>query len=207
MKDATDPEADPDRGLVLACQDALREGRTPPFEELYERHHARVYRLCRRMLGNEFDAHDACQDTFFCVMRSLPAFERRSQFTSWLHNVTRNCCRELSRRSHRGRPSGWSLSRMALEVDTCARDPGEDSPLARISRCELQAFVEQSLACLSPILRSVVVPRYFGHCSYEEIAVRLGLSLGTVKSRLFRAHEALEYELARRLDLEELLAG
>src|SRR6185503_11808697 len=147
------------------------------------------------------------QDTFFCVMRSLPAFQRRSQFTSWLHNVTRNCCHELARRSRRVRLGGWSLSRTALEVGTLADDPAEDSPEARIAGCELRALVEQALARLSPVLRAVVVPRYFAHCSYEEIAARLGLSLGTVKSRLFRAHEVLACELARRLDLEELRAG
>ena len=51
-------DADPDLGLVLACQDALREGRTAPFEELYELYRVRVYRQCLRVLRNECDAHD-----------------------------------------------------------------------------------------------------------------------------------------------------
>lgn len=207
LQDELEPEVDPDRDLVLACQDALRAGRTPPFEELYARHHARVYRQCRRFLGNDPDARDACQDTFVRVLSKLPGFQRRGRFAGWLHHVARNCCRELARGSLRARRGGGIRSGTEREVAARRNDPVEDSPEAGLFRCELQALVERSLARLSPVLRSVVVPRYFEPCSYEEIAARLGISIGTVKSRLFHAHEALEHELARNPDLDELLVS
>lgn len=204
MENATEP-ADPDRSLVLACQDALLDGRSPPFRELYERHHARVYRQCLRILGNEPDARDASQDTFHCVMRRLPSFQYRSRFTSWLHTLTLNCCRDLRRARHRWIRS-WSFDDANLEAALRAREREQESPTAEISRRELETLVERCIACLSPTLRSVVVPRYLARCSYVEIAVQLGISVGTVKSRLFRAHAILRDELSRRLEHEEPLA-
>lgn len=200
-KEATVPHVDPDRDLVLACQDALRAGRTPPFEELCQRHYERVFRQCLRVLGNESDARDACQESFQCVLRRIASFQFRSLFTTWLHNVTFNCCRDLARsRQYRMRGGvAEDLTSVSCRVD--------DDPASQFSRHELEALVEHSIAGLSPTLRSVVVPRYFAQCSYEDIARRLGITLGTVKSRLFRAHEILRDTLAGRLDVEEMPAG
>ena len=201
MKTADGPLDDPDRTLVLACQEALGEGRTPPFRELFERHYGRVYRQCLRVLGNEGDARDACQDTFCCLLRRLPSFRHRARFTSWLHRVALNCCRE-QRRSRQNRVRTWSSSSAAQAEAARASAREEDSPMARLCQLERETHVERAIARLSPRLRSVLVPRYFAHCSYEDIGARLGISVGTVKSRLFRAHDALKDELARGMDLE-----
>ena len=203
MKDATDPHADPDRGLVLACQDALRAGRTPPFAELCERHYERVYRRCVRVLGNEFDARDASQETFHAVLRKIASFQHRARFTTWLRNVTLNCCRDVARSRYQ---RTLSASVSSADQDEAARtsDHVEEGPATRCSRLELEALVEQSIARLSPTLRKVVETRYFAHCSYEDIAGRLGIALGTVKSRLSRAHEILKDSLAGRIDVDEL---
>jgi len=205
MKPAVDLLIDPDRSLVSDCQEALREGRTPPFRELCERHYARVYRQCLRVLGNECDAHDACQDTFHCLLLRIAGFQHRSRFTSWLHRVTFNCCRELRRsRQHQLNTRSSSGARQAEAASVSASE--EDSPAAWLCRRERETQVERAIARLSPPLRSVVVPRYFAHCSYEDIGARLGISVGTVKSRLFRAHDALKDELSRRIDRDAHLA-
>ena len=205
MKNDNDPRVDPDRELVLACQDALRQGRNPPFDELCERHYARVFRHCLCLLGHESDARDACQDTFHCVLRRLPTFAHRSRFTAWLGHVTFNCCRELRRARHRSMRSRG----LAEDAGASRRVDGgaEESPAARLSRHEFEALVAEAIAHLSPVLRSVVQSRYFAHCSYEDIAALLEISEGTVKSRLSRAHECLKDELSRRLQPEEMPAG
>lgn len=204
MKNANDPRVDPDRALVLACQEASSQGHVPPFAELCERHYARVFRQCLCLLGHESDARDACQDTFHCVLRRLPTFQHRSRFTAWLGNVTFNCCRELRRSRHR-RMRCWGLVDDASA--TTRAGSAEESPAARITRYEFEALVGEAIAHLTPILRSVIVSRYFAERSYEDIAASLEISEGTVKSRLFRAHESLKDELARRLAPDELPAG
>jgi RNA polymerase sigma-70 factor, ECF subfamily len=202
-KDPTS-DVDPDRGLVLACQDALREGRTAPFDELYTLYHARVYRQCLRFLHNDFDANDACQDAFQRVMLRIATFDHDGHFAGWLGNVARNCCRDLLRRSRKAQRHGWMPASAGLDA---VEEPGGvavmDTPAATFSRQELRARLEQCIARLSPRLRVVIALRYFAQCSYEELALRLGISMGTVKSRLSRAHAILEYHLARHLDPDE----
>jgi RNA polymerase sigma-70 factor (ECF subfamily) len=202
-KDATS-DVDPDRGLVLACQEALRAGHTAPFDELYALYRARVYRQCLRFLRNDFDANDACQDAFQRVMRHIATFDHDGPFARWLGNVTRNCCRDLLRRSRRAQRNGWTPASAGLAAVEETGVAVMDSPAAALSRHELRRRLEQSIDRLTPPLRAVVVMRYFAQCSYGEIARRLGLSMGTVKSRLSRAHATLADDLARRLDPEEL---
>ena len=201
MNTAPTTDADPDRGLVLACQDALREGRTAPFDELYELYHVRVYRQCLRKLRNECDAHDACQDAFHHVLLGLSTFQHHARFGAWLRNVVRNCCRDLLRRRLARRPH-WLVRGVDAELEPA--DTSAESPATSLAEGEIRDRVAQSIARLSPPLRAVVALRYFAQCSYEEIALRLEISEGTVKSRLFRAHAALEYVLATRLDPDDL---
>lgn len=196
-------DVDPDRTLVLECQQAVREGRSAPFDELYSLYHTRVYRQCLRFLRNDFDARDACQDVFQRVMLRIATFEHDGHFASWLGNVARNCCRDLLRRSRKAQRHGWSPARRGLEAIEVAGVAVMDTPASALSRHELNGRLEQCVARLSPPLRAVVALRYFAQCSYVEIALRLDLSMGTVKSRLSRAHAILERALAARLDPDE----
>jgi RNA polymerase sigma-70 factor (ECF subfamily) len=203
MRNATDFSVDPDHELVLACQEALRTGRKGPFEKLYERHYARVYRQCLGALGNESDARDAAQDTFHRVLRRLLSYQQRARFTSWLHRVTFNCCRELRRSRHqRLQRQDLALAEPGAKSEPAATP--EDAPEVGLWQRDLEQLVEDALVRLSPGLRAVVEARYFMPCSYQQVAARLGVSVGTVKSRLFRAHALLKDELERRLEREEL---
>jgi RNA polymerase sigma-70 factor (ECF subfamily) len=186
---------DPDRPLVLEVLRGSREKREEAFRELYERHKDRVYNLCYRITGNGADALDASQATFCSAFRNVERFRFSSRFSSWLYRIAVNACLDLRRRagtSCRSAPNGCTGRGELLEG---IRDASSDSPVESMERAEAQERVRAAVSRLSPRLRTVVSLRYFEHLSYERISEVLRISLGTVKSRVFRAHEALSGDL------------
>lgn len=191
---------DPDLRLVLACQAAPEAGFEGPFRDLYEAYRDRVYSTCYRITGNATDALDAAQETFALVHRRIGGFRRESRLSSWIYRIAVNASIDLKRRAA-SRP--WtSLEALRADPDQ-GLDPEDDAlpePSRALGRGELARDVHAAIGRLSDKLRVVVVLRYLQEQSYEEVSETLGISLGTVKSRLSRAHEALDRELAGRLD-------
>jgi len=173
------PEMDPDQALVrgLAGRDlgALRS--------VYERHGARVQRLCLRLLGSPADAEDAAQEVFLRLFERAASFDGRARFSTWLHRLTVNLCLHRLERE-RLRATG------ALPEDGALVDPG-DSPAETLGRREASAELERLLARLSGEHRAVLVLRELEGLSYQEIAATLAIPAGTVMSRLARAREQL----------------
>src|SRR5262245_4341642 len=185
---------DPDRDLVLEVQQSDREGREVLFRSLYERHKDRTYSLCSRITGNAADALDAAQATFCVVFRTIDGFRFQSRFSSWLHRIAVNCSYDVLRARARGRIEQAPSLLSGGGLDSAA-DPAALAPYVAMAKEDLERIVHEAVARLTPRLRTVVALRYFEEHSYEEIAEILGTSMGTVKSRLFRAHEALSRKL------------
>lgn len=197
---AAEASEDPDLQLVVACQAAPEEGFDGPFRALYEAYRDRVYSTCYRITGNATDALDAAQETFVLVHRRIGGFRRESRLSSWIYRIAVNASIDLKRRST-SRP--WtSLEALRSDPDR-GLDPEDDAqpdPPRAVGRGELASDVQAAIGRLSDKLQVVVVLRYLQELSYDEVAETLGISLGTVKSRLSRAHEALDRELTGRLD-------
>jgi len=177
------------------CQESPETGLQGPFRELYDRFKDRVYNVAYRITGNAQDALDASQETFGIVFRKIGDFRFQSRFSSWVYRVAVNASIDLKRRS--------SLRAVeALEVgdDGSELESAQDAPAAVASRHELEAEIQRALDRLSPKMRAITVLRYIEALSYDEIAETLCISLGTVKSRLSRAHAALGRELSPVLD-------
>ena len=194
---------DPDRALVLSCQDTAEEGFNGPFRDLYERYKGRVYNVCHRITGNQADALDASQETFGILFRKLGDFRFDSKFSSWIYRIAVNASIDLKRRA--ASRSAISLDQIQSGDDAGQRkgefeDTREPGPLASVFKGELEQEVQAAITRLSPKMRAITVLRYTESLSYEEIAETLGTSLGTVKSRLSRAHAALDRELTPVLD-------
>lgn len=200
---------DPDVSLVQACQAALTRighaGLEGPFRELYEQYKDRVYNVCFRISGNAADALDASQETFGILFRKLPDFRFQSKFSSWVYRIAVNASIDLRRRSKRLA----SLDGLEAHGDlhggshTSAQDISDDRaemPVQMMTRRELELQIQGAIDRLSPKLRAITVLRYIEGLSYEEISETLQVSLGTVKSRLARAHDALDRELTPILD-------
>ena len=195
-------KTDPDTELVLACQQSTLEGLEGPFRQLYDRYRDRVYNVCYRITGNATDALDASQETFGILYRKLPDFRFESRLSSWVYRIAVNASIDLKRRASARRVA--SLDSVVDSGEGSGRfdvqDESTELPAASASRRELEQEIQRAIDRLSPKLRGITVLRYVEHLSYDQIRDTLQISLGTVKSRLARAHDALDRELSPVLD-------
>jgi RNA polymerase sigma factor (sigma-70 family) len=157
------------------------------FAALVERHGVMVLGVCRRVLGNRDAAEDAFQATFLVLARKAAAIARREQLASWLHGVARRAALDSRARATR---------REAREKRWGAMSPKQppDPTLAN----ELRAILDEELARLPERHRAVVLLCELEGLSRRQAAARLGVSEGTVSSRLSRAKSRLRERLTRR---------
>jgi len=154
-------------------------------------HWKRVFNLAYKFVARFDDAEDLTQEIFVKLFRALPTFDRRASFETWLTRVSRNLCIDRYRRRRR------EEQRFTDEVDpdTIPLDGLVSRPDATLEQRDQVAMVRRALANLPPTYREAVALRDVHDLSYEEIARRLQLPEGTVKSRINRGRR----ELARHL--------
>ena len=168
------------------------EWQAPTWEEIVREHSARVYRLAYRLTGNRHDAEDLTQETFIRVFRSLDSYVPGT-FEGWLHRITTNLFLDQARRRKR--------IRMDATGDETAQWPSGDqlaSPERAYEHGNLDSDVQRALDGLLPEYRAAVVLCDIEGLSYEEIAVTLGIKLGTVRSRIHRGRAQLRAALEHR---------
>ena len=186
-----------DEQLVRDLQDGLESA----YEELVERFQHPVYNLICRLLEDPGDAYDVVQEVFLKIFRNIPHFRYQSSLKTWIYRIAVNEAHNYRRWTfrHRGR-------QVALEEDAeggfrygdVLPDAGP-TPFDHTLDLERLVLVEESLDRISPVYRTAVVLRDIEDLSYEQIAEILGISIGTVKSRILRGREALRQQLASRL--------
>jgi RNA polymerase sigma-70 factor (ECF subfamily) len=176
-----------DRPLGGLADDELmllaRGGVDEAFDVLVRRHQIGVLKVAAKLLGSVELAKDAAQRTFFEVYRFLSQYRARGKYKRFMFQVLMNQCRMVGREAQRDKRI---LERVAAEP-VASGDLPDAHILARERRLEL----ERLLMKLSKKLRVVLVLRYSGELSYQEIGEVLELPLGTVKSRLFSGLEKL----------------
>jgi RNA polymerase sigma-70 factor (ECF subfamily) len=166
-----------------------RAGDPAALEELFRRYRLPAYRVAYRLLGHEADALDAVQEGFVKALTHLHSFEQRSSFKTWLLRVVSNAALDMGRQ--RGRRTAVNLSAAeandgdALALLT-AGDPGR-----RLERADLRRQLNQALATLSEAQRRTFVLHAEAGLSYREVAEVMGISIGTVMSRLYYARQKL----------------
>jgi RNA polymerase sigma-70 factor (ECF subfamily) len=189
-----------DRAAVDAADVArFLGGDESAFEPLVIRSEAEIFRLARRMLGNNEDALDATQETFLRAFRGLRSFRGEAAFRSWLIGIAINVCRN-KRGSAAARARNLSVPLVDEDPETGAvvehdlADP-RPSPEAAAHGAEIRQALERGLAALAAEHREILLLREMEGLEYDEIARALGCALGTVKSRLCRARAALRQAL------------
>lgn len=196
---------DPDRDLIKRCQASPQRGLEGAFQELYELYKDRVYNVCYRITGNSADALDAAQETFGILFRKIQGFRYESKFSSWVYRIAVNASIDLKRRLSSRRVASLEALKEGegREYDGNRLEPSEEDgqgPLRQAGKRELEIEVQHAILRLSPKMRAITVLRYIEGLSYDQIAETLEISIGTVKSRLARAHQALDRELTPVLD-------
>jgi RNA polymerase sigma-70 factor (ECF subfamily) len=195
---AAETVAEPDDLRLVA---ALREGSERAYEELITRFQQPAYTLALRLLNNQSEASDVVQEVFLKVFRNIGNFRGQSTLKTWIYRITVN-------EAHNARRWFFRHRRREVELDTNpdeARNWKESIPDRSRSPFEVafdreqHVMIEAALERINPIFREAVVLRDITDLAYEEIAEVLGVSLGTVKSRILRGREALREELAGSL--------
>jgi RNA polymerase sigma-70 factor (ECF subfamily) len=166
------------------------------LEELFRRYRLPAYRVAFRLLSQEADALDAVQEGFIKALTHLHSFQGRSSFKTWLMRVVSNAALDLGRQ--RGR-------RETLSLETGGGDGDGNHPLVPdnpgqgLEQADLRRLLDQALAALPEAQRRTFVLHADGGLSYREVAEVLGISIGTVMSRLYYARQRLRAFLEGRL--------
>ena len=167
------------------------QGDVNAFEKLVLEYEKSVYALTQRMTGNAEDAADMAQETFIKAYNSLSSFRGDSKFSVWLYRIATNVCLDFLR--SRSRKPTVSLSVEDDDGEEVELDIADESqsPERLLERGLTRDAVRRGLNALSPEYRQILLLREIQGLSYEEIAAALGIDLGTVKSRIFRARKKL----------------
>ncbi len=191
-----------DQALITA----LQAGREEAYETLIQRYQQPIYNLVFRLLSDPSEASDVVQEVFLKIFRNIRNFRGGSSLKTWLYRIAVNEAYNHRRwfcRHHR-QEVGMSGDEHARGYEETLPDTGR-TPFDLALDRETRALVENALAGLNPNFRAAVVLRDIEDLSYEEIAVVLEVSLGTVKSRILRGREALRRSLEGRLEPEPSL--
>ena len=181
---------DPDLELVKACQDPNSDEFEAAFEAIYHKYRDRVYSIAYRICGSAADAMDVVQETFSLLFRKIGSFRFSSLFSTWLFRIVVNCSIDSLRQAgNRAQARAQSLSQLPRGEEPPEEE--QQGPSESAEQGELERHVQRSIQRLSPKLRAILVLRYLEGLSYEELCHALEISIGTVKSRLARAHLAL----------------
>jgi RNA polymerase sigma-70 factor (ECF subfamily) len=187
-------EAEEDRALITKAQ----AGDTAAFRSLVERHQRRAFAIALSLVRDENDARELVQDAFLRVFKGLGSFQGGSSFFTWLYRIITNLSIDLIRKP--GRQAG-DLDEKRFDTEDSlepfpllSRVDGAD-PAEVVRRREIAARLQVALDALPSYHRGVIVMREIEGLSYEEMAQVMGVSKGTIMSRLFHARQKLQRAL------------
>jgi RNA polymerase sigma-70 factor, ECF subfamily len=171
------------------CVRKLQRGETDAFETLIRRHQKTIFNLVYRMLGDYDEAAEISQEVFLSAYRAIGNFRGEANFSTWLYRIALNHAttrrKSLNTRQQRNIP---------IENTEPASDP-HPGPAESLEKKEVRQRVQQALNRLEPEDAAVILLRDLQDVPYEEVARMLEIPIGTVKSRLHRARQALKSEL------------
>jgi RNA polymerase sigma-70 factor (ECF subfamily) len=184
-----------DATLIEVCQQrGTRDDR--PFQELFRRYQSVVWRVCYSTMRNRQDAEDLTQDVFFKVYRSLPQFEGRSSFKTWLYRVAINTCQnEIRRRGRRPQEAETEMQTIAEIMPS-----GQSVEKAYQAQHKREVLAE-ALANLDSGASEILYLKDMEERPYNEIAALLDIGVSAAKMRVQRARLALQAQY-RLLDGE-----
>ena len=169
------------------------------FQLLIERYQDRVFALTRHYTKSAVEIEDIAQDTFLKAYRRLETFQRQSSFSTWLYRIAANTALDFLKRS--GRSPVHAVEDPELTAAPVRAQAGSGTviagPDAQLRKEEVARITQEVLEELPEIFRTVLVLREFEDLSYQAIADVLGVSIGTVESRLFRARARFKEAMLR----------
>lgn len=172
------------------CVRRVQQGDTDSFEVLVRRHEKAIFNLVYRLLGNYDEAAEVAQEVFLSAFRSIHQFRGEANFSTWLYRIG------LNHASTRRKSLQTSQQRHIPLDGTEVIAEGAVDPAKNVEHKEIQQRVQQALNSLDPEDARIVLLRDLQDIPYEDVAQMLDIPVGTVKSRLHRARQALKTSLA-----------
>jgi RNA polymerase sigma-70 factor (ECF subfamily) len=169
------------------------------FVELFKMYESYLYKLCYSYVRNEQDALDIAQEVYIKVFKNISGFDIRMPFHPWFRTIAVNTCLNFKRTLRYDSISldAGNEENKALEETIAAGDDVEAEVLDK----ETGRLIRENIDCLRPKQRMILMLRYYEGLSYEEIAAVLKEPLGTVKTDIYRARNALREKLSEAISL------
>ena len=196
-------DSDPDATLV----ERVKRGDVRAFEMLVSKYQRRIERLIGRMVRDVDLVADIAQETFIRAYRALPQFRAESAFYTWLYRIAVNTAKKALADMRRDPVLTHSALASIEDEDETSRGGMEptdgETPEALLASKEIAATVNAAINALSEDLRQAITLREIEGLSYDEISEVMNCPIGTVRSRIFRAREAIAERLRPLLDTRD----
>jgi RNA polymerase sigma-70 factor (ECF subfamily) len=185
------PEVDVDQQLV----ERVQKGDKRAFDLLVLKYQHKIFAVISRFIRDHAEVQDVAQDAFIKAYRALPNFRGESAFYTWMYRIAINTAKNYLVARNRRPPAS------DVDVDDAEFYAGNDAmhemntPERNLLRDELQGVIDQAFLDLPDDLRMAVTLREIDGLSYEEIAEAMDCPIGTVRSRIFRAREAIDKKI------------
>ncbi len=193
----TRTERDIDQELVIRAQ----QGDKRAFELLVVKYQRRVARLLSRLIRDPAEIEDVAQEAFIKAYRALPSFRCESAFYTWLYRIALNTAKNhLAAQGRRPQVFFAGSDEEGEPLDAADQVPDYHTPESELSNRQIVSAVNQVVESLPDELRTAITLREMDGLSYEEIAGMMDCPIGTVRSRIFRARDAIAGKLRPLLD-------
>jgi RNA polymerase sigma-70 factor (ECF subfamily) len=189
-----------EKNVDQALVERVQKGDSKAFDLLVQKYQGRILKLIARFVRNPADVQDVAQEAFIKAYRALPNFRGESAFYTWLYRIAINTAKNHLVAAGRKTPS------YAVDVQEVEKYDASEwlkeyaTPERELLADEIQVTVSNALEGLPPDLREAITLREIEGLSYEDIAQVMDCPIGTVRSRIFRAREAIDEKLQTVVD-------
>lgn len=184
-----------DKESDQALVEQVLNGDKRAFDALVLRYQSRVVKVISRYVRDSAEALDLSQEAFIKAYRALPNFRGESAFYTWLYRIAINTAKNFLSSQGRRPPQGDVAVEDAEFYDGASELKDMATPEHNLMRDEIARVVFATIESLPEELRTAITLRELEDMSYEEIAATMGCPIGTVRSRIFRAREAIDKQL------------
>ncbi len=189
-----------DQELVARVQ----RGDNAAFDLLVRKYQNRVAAVISRYVQDWAEVQDVAQDTFVRAYRAIAGFRGDAQFATWLHRIAVNTAKNYLVARNRRPPLDDIDAADAEQFESGLRLRNNDTPERELMRQQLEQTVLDAVESLPPELRDTITLREIEGMSYEDIAQRMQCPIGTVRSRIFRAREAIDARVKPLFEHDDL---
>lgn len=184
-----------EKNVDQALVERVQKGDSKAFDLLVLKYQNRISKLIARFVRNQADVQDVAQEAFIKAYRAIGRFRGDSAFYTWLYRIAINTAKNWIVAKNRRPPSSDIDAVDAEQYDMDSRLKERSTPENELMREEIERTVYDTIALLPEDLRTAIMLREMDGMSYEEIATTMECPIGTVRSRIFRAREAIDEKL------------